>query len=78
MSTKPKTLTPGVLNREECADSMLICKAFGVFAPKVYRGLLTNGSATITKLSPDAGAQQPLLEAVGRITTRRRSAPRSP
>jgi len=47
VSTEPKALTPGVLNRGECADSMLICKAFGVFAPKVYRGLLKNGSATI-------------------------------
>ncbi len=34
---------PGVLNRGECVDSMLICRAFGVFAPKVYRGVLKMG-----------------------------------
>src|SRR5216684_3172522 len=30
-------------NRGECVDSMLICRAFGVFAPKVNRGVLKMG-----------------------------------
>lgn len=48
-SAEPKALTPGVLNIGVCAASMLICKAFGVFAPKVYRAVLKNGGLEFSR-----------------------------
>src|SRR5712692_10026096 len=64
-STEPKAHIPGVLNRGECVDSMLICRAFGVFAPKVYRGVLKMGvpeSKPGRCPHPRRGSQQPLFE----------------